>query len=287
MSHADRADGLHGMTVGLLQARHGRELAALIEKHGGVPVHAPCMREVAAADHQAVHESMQRAVDGPVDMAVFLTGIGAAALFGAAVDAGVYDRLMARLQSAVVVARGPKPLAVLHRHGLSVDRRTREPHTTDQVVELVGEALAGRTVLLQHYGTDNSRLRVHLRSAGAELVEVRPYEWASPLDPEPVHRLLDRLAAGQLAITAFTSAAQVHTLFQIAEEESRAAELTLWLRELTVVAAVGPVCAAALQDHGVTPAIQPTRPKMVPLVRALCEHASRTFAASTTKDGHA
>lgn len=278
---------MQGMTVGLLQARHGRELAALIESHGGVPVHAPCLREVAAEDRHAMHESVRGAVEGPLDMAVFLTGGGAAALFAAAVEAGVYQPLMARLQPAIVVARGPKPLAVLHRHRLSVDRRTHAPHTTDQVVELVGGTLAGRTVLLQHYGIENGRLTAHLQRAGAALVEVHPYAWASALDQEPVHRLLDRLAAGELDFTAFTSAAQVHMLFQIAGGEASAAELTSWLRERTVVAAVGPVCAAALRDHGVSPSIQPEQPKMVPLVRALCEHASRAFTGPATKAGGA
>jgi uroporphyrinogen-III synthase len=282
MALPDDAGNLHGLTVGLLQARHGRELAALVEKHGGVALHAPCMREMPAADRDAMHASVQRAVEGPLYMAVFLTGIGAATLFSGATEAGLHDALMARLQSAIVVARGPKPLAVLHRHGLPVDRRTTEPHTTEQVCELVGESLLGRTVLLQHYGADNELLAAHLRGAGAELVEVHPYEWGEPVDLEPVHALLDRLVAGTVDITAFTSASQVHMLFQIARGRGREAEVGEALRTRTVVAALGPVCAAALHDHGVSPAIQPERPKMVPLVKSLCAFAS-TFTAASTK----
>ena len=284
MARADRDDGLRGLTIGLLQARHGRELAALVERHGGVAVHAPCMREVPAEDREAMGVSVQRAVDGPLDMAIFLTGIGAAELFAAATDAGLYDALMSRLRPAIVVARGPKPLAVLHRHGLTVDRRTREPHTTEQVRELVGESLVGRTVLLQHYGVDNAALSEHLRGAGAELVEVHPYQWAMPTDTGPVHALLDRLAAGGIDILAFTSASQVHMLFQIADVEGREEQLRECLAGATVVAAVGPVCAAALQDHGVIATIQPERPKMVPLIDALCDYASSFDAAITKRD---
>lgn len=277
MARADE-HSLTGVTVAVLQARHGRELAALIAKHGGIPVHAPCMREAPAEDREAVHASVRRAAQGPLDMAIFLTGSGTAALFGAATEAGLYDALVSRLRPAVVVARGPKPLAVLHRHRVAVDRRTRDPHTTEQVVELVGSEIAGRTVLLQHYGSENQRLTTHLRSGGAEVVEIRPYEWGSPLDLGPVRDLLARLAAGEIDVTAFTSAAQVRALFRIAEDDGPAGALAEWLQERTVVAAVGPVCAAALLDHGVTPAIQPDRPKMVPLVLAICEHASRTRA---------
>jgi uroporphyrinogen-III synthase len=282
MARADTAAELHGMTVGVLQARRGRDLVALIEKHGGVAVHAPCMRETSAEDRDAVYASLRRAIEGPLYMAVFLTGIGAAALFSAAVEADVYDALMARLRAAIVVARGPKPLAVLHRHGLAVDRRTKEPHTTAQVIELVGERLEGRTVLLQHYGVDNAELADHLRRAGADVVEVHPYQWAAPADLEPVHAFLDRLADGGIDITAFTSASQVHMLFQIAEAEVRVEELQAALQNRTVVASIGPVCTAALEDHGVTVAIQPERPKMKPLITALCTYAS-TFTTAAAK----
>lgn len=274
MSRAEQAGDLRGLTVGLLQARHGRELVALVEKHGGVAVHAPCMREIPAEDREAMCASLQRAVEGPLYMAVFLTGVGVAALFNSAVEAGVYEALMARLLSAIVVARGPKPLAVLHRHGLPVDRRTIEPHTTDQVCALVSEPLMGRTVLLQHYGAKNELLAGHLRRAGAELIEVYPYEWGEPVDVGPVHALLDRLVAGEVDITAFTSASQVHILFQIARAQGREVEVGEALRHRTVTAALGPVCAAALHDHGVSPRIQPEWPKMAPLVASLCAFAA-------------
>ena len=283
MAQPEQATNLRGLTVGVLQARHGREFAALVEKHGGVAVHAPCMREIPAADRDAMYASLQRAVEGPLYMAVFLTGIGAATLFSGAAEAGLYEALMARLRSAIVVARGPKPLAVLHRHGLPVDRRTTEPHTTDQVCDLVGECLVGRTVLLQHYGTDNELLAGHLRGAGAELVELHPYEWGEPVDVEPVRALLDRLVAGEIDITAFTSASQVHMLFQIARRQGRADEVGDALRSRTIVAALGPVCAAALHDHGVSPRIQPDRPKMVPLVMSLCAFASLSLQQKTNR----
>lgn len=282
MARADHSRDLQGLTIGVLQARHGRKLAALVEKHGGVAMHAPCTRETPADDREAVSAALQRAVEGPLYMAVFLTGVGAADVFGVAMERGVYDALMSRLHAAIVVARGPKPLAVLHRHGLAVDRRTAEPHTTEQVIELVGDRLDGRTVLLQHYGVDNALLADHLRRAGADVVEVHPYRWAAPADLEPVNAFLDRLIAGDVDITAFTSASQVHMLFQIAEDEGRADDVRAALQSRSVVAAVGPVCAAALQDHGITATIQPQHPKMAPLVTAICKFAS-TFTAATAK----
>ncbi|MEA2669823.1 MAG: hypothetical protein QOG45_43, partial [Chloroflexota bacterium] len=41
---------LGGRVVALMQTRHAAELAALVERHGGVPVAAPCLREAPVED---------------------------------------------------------------------------------------------------------------------------------------------------------------------------------------------------------------------------------------------
>jgi uroporphyrinogen-III synthase len=44
------------------------------------------------------------------------------------------------------------------------------------------------------------------------------------------------------------------------------------LNTRVVVAAVGPVCQAALEDAGITPHVVPVNPKMGPLVASLAEY---------------
>ncbi len=46
------------------------------------------------------------------------------------------------------------------------------------------------------------------------------------------------------------------------------------LNSRVVVAAVGPVCRAALEEAGIRPHVVPTNPKMGPLIAALAEHCS-------------
>jgi len=266
--------GLDGRTVALMQTRHAGELAALVERHGDVPVAAPCLREAAVEDAAPLDAAIRATVAAPLDLAVFQTGVGTDRFLTAATAAGQVAAVAARLEDAVVLARGPKPLAVLLRNRIRVDRRTSEPHTTAEVVGLVEEDLRGRRVLLQHYGSPNVDLAALLRGRGAELIEISTYHWRLPHDLEPIRRFLVRLEAHQLDLTVFTSASQVDNLFHVAELEGVDDRLATWLAERTDVAAVGPVCAAALRARGVPVRVEPVRPKMVPLVRALCDHVA-------------
>jgi uroporphyrinogen-III synthase len=264
---------LAGLRVGLLQARYVHELAALIEREGAVPLLAPCMREVRNDGDDGLRARLIEITEAPVDVFVFQTGVGTQALLDLAEGDGLRDGLAERVEGSLVVARGPKPLTVLLRHGFRVDRRTPQPHTTRELIGVLDmEELAGRRVAVQHYGTANQALTDYLRERGAEVVELFSYRWALPDDVGPVHRFLRELAAGRLAVTAFTSASQVENLFIVAADAGVAEELAGWLNQLTVTAAIGPTCAGALEQRGVAVAIQPEHPKMVPLVRAIREH---------------
>jgi uroporphyrinogen-III synthase len=265
---------LDGRIVALMQTRHAAELAALVERHGGVPVAVPCLREAPIEDSSPLDQAIAALTATPIDLAVFQTGVGTDRLLSAATRAGAGEAVLARLEPAVVLARGPKPLAVLLRHRVRVDRRTPEPHTTAEVVRLIEDDLAGRRVLLQHYGSPNLPLAALLRDRGADLLEVSTYIWRLPEDLGPIRSFLQRLPRGDVDLTVFTSASQVDNLYQVAELEGVEERLTGWLARSTEVAAVGPVCAAALRARGVPVRIEPVRPKMVPLVRALCEHVA-------------
>jgi uroporphyrinogen-III synthase len=266
---------LLGQRVGVLQTRYAHELAALIERVGGVPLLAPCLREVRNDDDDELRRRLLTAVSSPVDVFVFQTGVGTEALFDLAGEAGLGEALAESVRGALVVARGPKPLTVLLRRGFRVDCRTDEPHTTDELLWLLeAEELSHRRVAVQHYGSPNTALVDHLRSRAGEVIELSSYRWALPEDVGPIVHLLAELRAGRVNVTAFTSASQVDNLFTVAEDTGMAGELPGWLNELTLTAAIGPTCARALTQRGVAIAIQPERPKMVPFVRAISDHFS-------------
>jgi uroporphyrinogen-III synthase len=61
---------------------------------------------------------LEELVSGRFQIAVVQTGAGATALFSEAERLGMLDRVRRTFARTTIVCRGPKPLAVLKRHGL-------------------------------------------------------------------------------------------------------------------------------------------------------------------------
>jgi catechol 2,3-dioxygenase-like lactoylglutathione lyase family enzyme len=111
-----------------------------------------------------------------------------------------------------------------------------------------------------------------LQARGCRLTELSLYEWQLPDDTGPLQDLVRDLIAGRVDAIAFTSQIQARHLFQVAADFGQADALTQALNGRTVVAAIGPTCATALQRLGVTPDVVPEHPKMGHLVVALARH---------------
>jgi uroporphyrinogen-III synthase len=261
----------------LLEARRASELAALVQTYGGVPRHAPALREEPSQDPMATAAFVDRLVADPPTLVVFQTGVGARALFAAVDEIGRSGELRALLAAATVAVRGPKPTAVLRELDVRVDRRAAEPYTTAELLDTIADVqIADRAVAVQHYGEPNAELVASLRSRGARVVEAEPYHWSLPADLAPLEALLRDLPNGGVDAVVVTSQVQVRHLFQVAERLGLRADLPAVLAARTVVAAVGPVAARALRDHGVRVDLEPSHPKMGPLVRELASHFERT-----------
>jgi uroporphyrinogen-III synthase len=265
---------LHGTRVALLESRMSTELADLVRRLGGTPVAAPSVREVPReAETAAFVDELASRRFGVV---IFQTGVGATALFRDAEKHGRLQDVIAALTDVVLVCRGPKPTAAVRRNGLTPTIVPQKPFTTKEVLEaMAGLDLTSREVALVHYGERNVALADALRARGARLAEACPYEWALPEDVEPL-RALVRNPSGLVDALAVTSQIQVRHLFKVATELHLAKELATALNEDIIVAAVGPVCAQALKEVGVTPDVQPADPKMGPLLMALADYVELT-----------
>ncbi len=263
---------LHGEVIGLLEARRASELATLISARGGQPLSAPTLREEPVGDDMVIAAFLDRLAGGEAPVIVFQTGVGTRALLDAAGRLGRLGELLDALAQRVVAVRGPKPTAVLRQAGVRVDVAAADPYTTTELlVALGGLDLRGALVALQHHGEPNADLRRALVERGAEVLDLTLYRWALPDDLAPVLTLLDSLERGAVAALVVTSQAQVAHLFSIAERHGRLSALKRALAGPVLVAAVGPVCAHALVERGVSVDIVPTPPKMGPLVLALAE----------------
>jgi uroporphyrinogen-III synthase len=267
---------LAGARVALLEARLSEELAALVRRHGGEPHCFPAVREEPADCAAEVAALLDELRGEPSTIFVFSTGVGATALFAEARRLGRDDELLDALRRGLAVCRGPKPLAALIREGLVSAVRVPEPYTTAVLLEVLAQLwLKGKHLLLLHYGERNQPLVEALQAKGARVRELVLYEWRLPEDLGPLRSLVGQIIERSFRAVAFTSQIQARHLFQVAAAMGRAGELREALRAHTLVAAVGPTCASALEELGAPPQVVPRNPKMGAMLLALADHFSQ------------
>jgi uroporphyrinogen-III synthase len=268
--------GLGGMRVVLLEARMSEELASIVRRNGGEPVCVPAVREAAVSATKEVSALVEALLTEPFSVVVFFTGVGVTALFRLADELGQREKLLEGLHGATLIARGPKPSGALTREGLQSFIRVKEPFTTSEVLDiLAGLELTGRHTVLLHYGERNLPVIELLERKGARVREILLYEWKLPEDTEPLSKLVDEILAGKIGAIAFTSQVQVRHLLQVSEMRGRRGALIKALRDRTIVAAVGPTCASALEQEGIPPQVVPQHPKMGQMVLDLVAHVSK------------
>jgi uroporphyrinogen-III synthase len=113
---------------------------------------------------------------------------------------------------------------------------------------------------LQRYGQEPSaELVAFLERAGATVDSVAPYVYAPAADDARVRGLIAEIDAGRVDAIAFTSAAQVDRLWQVARDAGVEASLPAALAR-TRVAAIGPVVVTALAERGARVDIAPEKP---------------------------
>jgi uroporphyrinogen-III synthase len=264
---------LGGARVALLEARMSRELADLVERFGGKPYCVPSVREARLPPHEHVAAFIAALRAGRFSAVVFLTGVGVTQLLREADSEGHLAATLNALRQTTTVCRGPKPAAVLRRHDVPIGLSAAEPFTTTELLDaLLAIDIDGKDVALVHYGERNRALADALEARGAALEELCLYEWVMPDDVEPLRTLVHDLIDGRVDAVAFTSQVQCRHLFQVAADIGKSEDLVDALSSRVVVAAIGPVCAAALKALGVTPRVLPAHPKMGPMIAALADY---------------
>src|SRR4051812_28364095 len=155
-----------GLRVLSLESRRAEELAKLITTYGGRPIMAPAMREVPLESNQEAREFIARLLKAEFDVLILLTGVGTRALTTIAETVGTREQFVAALRNVKILARGPKPVAVLRELGLTPTLIAPEPNTWHEVLQTLDRAatstpglqLAGMRVAVQEYGVSNPEL---------------------------------------------------------------------------------------------------------------------------------
>ncbi len=268
------------LRVVAFESRRATEMTALIRKLGGEPFVAPSMREIPLDEQPAALALARALAAGEIDVLVCLTGVGTRALVDAITPRVPREELVAQLARTTLVARGPKPVAALRELGLTPALVVPEPNTWRELLGAIdgGLAIAGKRVAVQEYGISNAELLAGLRARGATVMAVPVYRWALPEDLGPLHAAIARIADGALDVALFTSATQVTHLGQVASDLGKHAALAPAFGR-AVVGSIGPVCSEALRAAGIAVDLEPTHPKMGPLVAETLRAAPALLAA--------
>jgi uroporphyrinogen-III synthase len=266
-----------GLRVLSLESRRSTEIELLIRKQGGAPFVAPSVEERPLEDHAGAFRLLEKLEAGAFDMLVLMTGTGLA--FWRDVIAMRYPTSRAddALRRVKLLARGPKPSAILRPLGISPDVTIPEPNTWREIVEVMRNR-PERRVAIQEYGRPNANLTEALAALGMETETFALYRWVLPADTKPLREAARRLAAREFDVVLFTSSVQLEHLLQIAAEENSREEVLQSLHE-AVVASVGPIMSATLAEYGIHPDIVPISPKMGALVKAAADESAAILSA--------
>ena len=267
-----------GRRVLVLESRRARELASIVASYGGEPVLAPSMREVPLESNTAAVDFGDALIRGDFDAVVLLTGVGARALVGI-IDRvrGARDAFVDALRRCRVIARGPKPLAVMRELGVPVWVTAPEPNTWRELLAALDakateQPLRGMRIAVQEYGASNPDLLAGLETRGARVTAVPVYRWALPEDVEPLRDAVRALARRDIDVVLCTTGTQLRHLAQVATDLGMESGMRDGLRA-AVVASIGPTTTEELRQMGIAVDFEPTHPKMGFLAREAAERA--------------
>ena len=268
----------HGLRVLALESRRAAEVATLIARYGGRPIVVPALRELPLESNGAALDFGAALLLGEIDVAIFLTGVGARALFDVLARAHPGDDVRGALSRVKVAARGPKPASVLRELNVPIWVNAREPNTWRELLAAIEERaaeqpIAGARIAVQEYGVPNDELLEALQQRGASVMRVPVYQWALPSNLEPLKGAVTALADGEIDVLLLTSGVQLTHLWQVVDMMGCETAFRRGL-ESTFVASIGPTTSAEIVRRGLAPDLEASHPKLGILIREAAEHAA-------------
>jgi uroporphyrinogen-III synthase len=276
-----------GRTVLTLESRRGQEMRRLIETYGGKPIHAPAMREVPLSSNPEALKFGDALCEGKFEVVIFLTGVGARALAKVLENARPAEKFFEALRKVSVVARGPKPIAVLREWNVPIAIAAPEPNTWREILQAIDNNrlnLRDKQIAVQEYGVSNKELLEGLRERGAQVTPVPVYQWDFPEDTAPLRAAVNSIIERRIDVALFTTSVQVNHLFQIAEQIGKEDALKAGL-ENVVKASIGPTTSEVLRSYGLAIDLEASHPKMGFLVKEAAEQSEALDQRNRPRSG--
>jgi uroporphyrinogen-III synthase len=278
MSSHDRGvvpSDFRGLTVASFESRMAKEMARLIERHGGTPLVTPALREIPLEDNSAALTFGAKLITERVDVLILLTGVGTTALFDLLKTRYAWPVIVEALASVTLVVRGPKPAAALKSLGLQPSLTVPEPNTWIDLIYTLDtyRPVKGLSVAVQEYGTSNPDMLKALSQRGAEVLQVPIYRWTLPDDLGPLRQALDEVIAGKVSVLLITNAAQADHVMQVLEKDGKVEPFCAALKKM-VVGSIGPTASERLRHYDWPIDLEPSHPKMGVLVKEVSGQVS-------------
>ena len=273
----------NGLRVLSLESRRAREIGLIITSYGGNAFVAPSMREVPIESNVEALAFIDDLVAGEFDVVILLTGVGTRVLLDIVQRVhGTRRKFVEALAETMIIARGPKPAAVLRELEVTPWFVAGEPNTWREVLAEIDArsdvSLQGLNVAVQEYGVSNPDLLAGLEARGARVTGVPVYQWQLPDDLEPLKAAVKGIAGREFDVALFTTGTQMVHLMKVAGELQMTDALLAGFRHM-VVASIGPTTSEELRQHGLAIDLEPSHPKMGFLVREAAERAAELLLA--------
>ena len=259
---------LFGRRIVVTRSREqAHELVDMLENLGAQAIEAPTYRLAPPDDPEEI-DRVAASVSS-YEWVVFESA-NAVARFLSAISRGPGD--LRALGGVSVCAVGPSTAERLAANGIKADVVVSEFHA-----EGVGDAItakasiAGQRVLVVRPDHMHDILAADLTRRGATVTDLLAYRTVAEAPDSPVvQELYGMLLDGGIDAVTFTSATAVNRFAELIGQE-QAADLL----NTTVVAAIGPVTAAAAAELGITTSVMPETYTVEALVTALVAHLRR------------
>ena len=222
-------------------------------------------------------------------MVIFLTGVGTRALARVLETVYPLEKYLDELRKVAVVARGPKPTAVLREWNVPVAVTAPEPNTWHELLRALDENAAAypvkdRRIAVQEYGVSNRDFLAGLAERGAKVTSVPVYEWALPADTGPLRSAIAAIARNEIDVILFTTATQADHLLQIAAEMKRRTPCAARFHARSWRPSV-PRRAKGSREYGIVPDLEPTHPKMGYLVSETAQQSAEILRKKRIPEG--
>lgn len=266
---------LAGWTVGITADRRWEEQAGLLERRGARIQHGPCIDTRPVELDEGLERATESVIADPPEIVVLHTTLGTRGWLAAADSLGRGDLLLAVLQEARVVARGPKAVGAATTAGFEVEWSAPSETSGEIVTHLVEAGIRGRRIAVQRDGAPVPFLADALAAAGAEVVDVPVYRWQAPADPAKAIRLAEAAVEHRVDAVTFTSSPALESFVDLATGAGLGPAVVAALNGPVVPVCVGPVCGATATRIGIEAPVEPLRGRLGAMVQALVHEAER------------